>query len=286
MGRSREQDQLVRQLVESVRYEVLPTRAVAEELHEHVPVGRTVTVTASPRAGLEETLALSVCLAEGGYDVVPHLAARMVRGRSELKEVVDRLATAGIRRIFVPGGDATPTEQTYQCALELLQDLRDLGHPFDEIGITGYPESHPAIDDDVTVQSMWDKRHYATHVVSNLCPSADTVVSWLHRLRRRGMLLPVYVGVPGPVERTKLVAMASRIGVSQSARFLAGHRFLFARLAAPGGFRPERFLHDLAPGLQWSEAGVAGIHLYTFNQVARAERWRREMSARLGDLAG
>lgn len=281
-----EHGEVLRQLVGTVRYEILPTASIVDEVGEHVPVGRTLTVTASPRSGLEATLEVSTRLAKEGYDVVPHLAARMVRGRDELKEVVDRLTTAGVRRVFVPGGDATPTDQTYQCALELLQDLRDLGQPFDEVGITGYPESHPSIDDDITVQSMWDKRNYATHVVSNLCPRAETVVTWIHRLRRRGMLLPVYVGVPGPVERTKLVRMASRIGVGQSARFLAGHRFLFARMAAPGGFRPERFLRGLSPVLEWPEAGVAGVHLYTFNQVARAEKWRSEMTSRLGDLAG
>ena len=29
-------------------------------------------------------------------------------------------------------------------------------------------------------------------------------------------------------------------------------------------------------------ASLAGFHLYTFNEVARTERWRRAMLARLG----
>lgn len=283
----RELNEQLGQLVSTVRYEVLPTASIAEQVYEHVPVGRMVTVTASPRSGLESTLDVATRLAKEGYDVVPHVAARMVHGRTELEEIVDRLVRVGVQRIFVPGGDATPTAQTYQCALELLEDLHELGQPFHEVGITGYPESHPQIDDDVTVQSMWDKRRYATHVVSNLCPQPETVVTWLQRLRRRGMPLPVYVGVPGPVDRAKLVTMARRIGVGQSARFLAGHRFLFTRLAAPGGFRPERFLRELAPVLDRPETGIAGVHLYTFNQVDRAEQWRRATLARLQeDLAG
>jgi methylenetetrahydrofolate reductase (NADPH) len=30
---------------------------------------------------------------------------------------------------------------------------------------------------------------------------------------------------------------------------------------------------------------VAGLHLYTFNEVARTERWRQELLARLGAAA-
>ena len=43
-----------------------------------------------------------------GYVAVPHLAARMVRDKAELAEIVDRLAGKGITRVFVPGGDADP----------------------------------------------------------------------------------------------------------------------------------------------------------------------------------
>ena len=55
---------------------------------EHLPLDRTVTVTASPAKGIEATLALTERLAGHGYTAVPHLAARMVSGRTELAEIV------------------------------------------------------------------------------------------------------------------------------------------------------------------------------------------------------
>ena len=72
----------------------------------------------------------------------------------------------------MPGGDADPVGD-YPDALSLLEDLTELGKPFAHVGITGYPESHPTISDDLTVQSMWDKRRYATHIVSNLTFDPD-----------------------------------------------------------------------------------------------------------------
>ena len=154
-------------LLQQARYEVLPTAATEDKVLEHLPRERVVTVTASPGKGLGATLDLAERLTGHGYVVVPHLAARMVTGRTELEEIADRLVGKGISRVFVPGGDADPAGD-YPDALALLQDLREIGSPFAHVGITGYPESHPTINDDLTVQSMWDKRHYATHIVSNL----------------------------------------------------------------------------------------------------------------------
>ena len=100
--------------------------------------------------------ALAERLAATGYIVIPHLAARMIRGRAELAEIVARLEAVGITGIFVPGGDATPGADNYDSAYALLCDLATMPHPFTQIGVAGYPESHPSIVDDVLVQAMWD----------------------------------------------------------------------------------------------------------------------------------
>jgi methylenetetrahydrofolate reductase (NADH) len=91
----------------------------------------------------------------------------------------------------------------------------------------------------------------------------------------------VLVGMPGPVERAKLLSMATKIGVGDSTRFLVKHKGTLTRLAAPGGFTGERFLERCAPVLARPEAYVTGLHVYTFNQVAETEAWRREYLDRL-----
>ena len=267
-------------LLEHARYEVLPTPSTEAKVLEHLPTERTVTITASPGKGLEATFDLTERLAGHGYTVVPYVAARMVTGRSELAEICDRLTGKGVTRIFVPGGDAEAAGD-YPDAFSLLQDLAELGSPFEQVGITGYPETHPTISDDLTVQSMWDKRRHATHVVSNLNFDPENIRTWLDRMRARGITMPVLLGIPGPIDRTKLLAMASKIGVGDSTRFLAKHKGTMARLAAPGGFTGERFLERCAPVLARPGSLVTGLHVYTFNQVAETEAWRREYLDRL-----
>ena len=85
---------------------------------------------------------------------------------------------------------------------------------------------------------MWDKRHYATYIVGNLCFDAATVRPWLRRVRSRGVALPIFFGLAGPVDRSKLLNVATKIGVRESARFLTGHAGWFLRMGTPGGYDP------------------------------------------------
>lgn len=272
----------IRRLLAHARYEVLPTATIGDKVLEAVPTEIPVTVTASPSKGLTQTVELAERLTAEGYDVVPHLAARMVSSRAELTELVERLTAAGVTTVFVPGGDAEAVGD-YPDSLSLLEDLTAMGSPFKDVGVTGYPESHPTINDDLTIQSMWDKRRHATHIVSNLTFDPAVIRDWVHRMRLRGITLPLLLGVPGPVDRKKLLGMATKIGVGDSTRFLAKQRRLMTRLVAPGGFTGESFLTKCAPTIGESEARVEGLHVYTFNQVAETEAWRKDWLRRLGN---
>ncbi|MEW2404390.1 5,10-methylenetetrahydrofolate reductase [Streptomyces sp. NPDC046862] len=269
-------------LLSSVRYEVLPAKATEDKVLAHVPRDVVVTVTASPVKGLEPTLDLTSRLTAHGYRVVPHVPARLLRDDAHLKEVAARLLEAGVDDVFVPAGDADPPAGTYDGSLPVLRGLSDLGRPFAHVGVTGYPESHPLIHDDVTIQAMWDKREHATYIVSNLCFDPRVLGEWIARIRRRDVALPVYVGVAGPVQRAKLLSMAAKIGVGESTRFLTKHASWFLRFAAPGGYSPQRLLERSEQTLTAASAGVAGLHLFTFNQIAETERWRRALLDRLG----
>jgi methylenetetrahydrofolate reductase (NADPH) len=239
-----------------------------------------VTVTASPRTGLEATLELSERLARAGYAGVPHLSARLVRDRSELEEIADRLLEVGIRELFVPAGDAAEPGE-FAGAAELLEAMGPLRARFDEIGITGYPEAHHLISEEETIQAIFPKAPMATCIISQICFDADVIAAWIAEVRRRGVGLPLWIGLPGTVDYAKLVRISMKIGLGESARFLRNHSNWMSRLMTRQ-FKPDPLIKALAPTLADPAANVAGFHLYTFNEVARTERWRRATLARLG----
>jgi methylenetetrahydrofolate reductase (NADH) len=77
------------------------------------------------------------------------------------------------------------------------------------------------------------------------------------------------------------MGFSGRIGLGEFARFLPRHGHWLGRLMRAHAYRPERLLKRLAPHLAHPDNRIAGLHVYTFNEIERAERWRRETIARL-----
>jgi methylenetetrahydrofolate reductase (NADPH) len=269
----------VRDLLRASRFEILPLDGIEEEVRGHLPTDVKVTVTASPRKGLEATLDLSERLTRAGYPVVPHLSARLVRDRAHLEDVLARLQEAGVRELFVPAGDATEPGE-FQGAADLLAAMGEARTHFERIGITGYPESHHLISDEETIRAMFAKAEMATDIISQLCFDADTIQGWIRNVRERGTHLPIWIGMPGCVDYAKLVRITMKIGMGESTRFLRHNRNLLGRVLTRQ-FKPSGLLRDLTPVVTDSASKVAGFHLYTFNEVGRTERWRRRTIDRL-----
>jgi methylenetetrahydrofolate reductase (NADPH) len=262
------------------RYEVLPTDEAVDLVVHNVPTEVTITVTSSPRRGIEATLLTAEKLSSHGYEVVPHVAARLVRDGSHLEEILTRLDAIG-GRVFVVAGDSQEAAGEFPDSVTLLEAIASHAPAMKEIGVTGYPERHGFIDDDLTIQAMWDKRRRATYIVSNLCFDLRVVKKWVARVRKRQVPLPIFIGMAGVADPAKLLRVSTRIGLGDSARFLRGHSNWLLRLIQPGGYAPERFATGLMPELARPEMKVAGIHLFTFNEVEPTERWRQTMLARL-----
>lgn len=267
------------ELLASPRYEVLPFGGVEEAVLEHVPKHLTLTVTVSPRKGIEHTLDVTERLIGHGYAVVPHLSARLVRDRSHLADLLARVDALGVEDVFVVAGDADEPAGEYEGAAPLLETIAELGHRFERVGITGYPESHPFIPDETTIQAMFQKAQFASYIVSQICFDPAVTASWVERVWARGTRLPIYVGIPGAVPRTKLMRVSATIGIGASARFLRRHRNWIGHALRPGGFDPDSLIEGLGPSLADPERKIAGFHVFTFNDLADTEQWRQRRLA-------
>jgi methylenetetrahydrofolate reductase (NADPH) len=273
-----ERDALAR-LLAGAKFEVLPLSGLDEQL-DALPAGATLAVSASPAKGLETSLEVGERLRRARFEVVIHLAARMVRDRQHLRDLLDRMRDAGIDRAFVVGGDARQPG-AYTDALALLRDMAEAGHHLTEVGIAAYPQGHPAISDQALETALDAKAPYAQYMTTQLCFDAEALSRWIARQRQAGNQLPVHIGIPGSVEATRLLRISARIGVADAARFVTKQGWLVARLLRPGGYRPDRLLRDLAPALADPAAVVRGLHVFTFNQVRQTAAWRGALIASL-----
>ena len=260
-------------------YELVPVGGV-EEAAAALPPQASVTVTASPRLGVDATLDTAEWLAASGHDVCPHLAARSIRDRAHLADIVARIRNAGIRKAFVVGGDGEAIGE-FRDGLTLLRALEPLGGWLEEIGVPSYPEGHPTISDRLLLDALREKQRYAHATTTQMSFNPGAVASWITRLRDEGITLPIHLGVPGVLPFGKLMRMAAHIGVADSMRYLLKNRSLLGQLVQGGAFGADALLIGLASTIADPRANVLALHVFTMNQVAETVEWQRRLIAEL-----
>nr|WP_254921879.1 methylenetetrahydrofolate reductase [Halorubrum sp. Eb13] len=261
----------------------MPFESFEDEIR-HLPDDATIAVTTSPQLGIDTTVERTEQAAALGYDVSPHIAARYVEDRDHLDEIAERLTDAGVTDIFVPGGDREEPAGEFESAHDLLVALDELGHSFDEVGITGYPEGHDFLDAEALSDAMAKKSPYATYLVTQLCYDPDAVLEWIDDIRDDGVDLPVEVGIPGVMNYQRLMQISQKVGVGDSIKFLRKTTgilgFVRQLVGSRGVYKPDDLIDGLAPYADDDHYKIRGIHIYTFNQTPDTESWRTERLGR------
>ncbi|WP_228493854.1 MULTISPECIES: methylenetetrahydrofolate reductase [unclassified Rathayibacter] len=249
-----------------MRFEIIPSGDIAARAQRAFPdpSATTLTVTSLPKHGTERTIESAVELAGLGFRVVPHLAARTVDGREALERALMRLRDAGIDEAFVVSGDAKTARGSYSTSLELIRDAVEIA-PGLALDIAGYPEGHPHQSDESIERHLRERAPFIRSIVTQMCFDADAVAHYVDRVRAQGITAEVWAGVPGPVERARLLALGARIGVGSSLGFLRRSPSIAGGLLRGPRFAPTAFVARL-------EAAVgdrlAGLHVYTFNELS------------------
>lgn len=274
------------QLLDNSRLEVLPT-ADADQVAAVVPSGRTVTVTCSPRLGVDKTVEAALALRQRGLRVVPHIAARGLDGLAHLQRIAWKLGEASVDEIFVIGGDADRPAGDFASAIDVLEALASLDVPPFAIGVAGYPEGHPRIPTEALMRALAAKQAYAAYVVTQMTFDPQAIVSWMDKADRTGITLPVYICLPGRVRLDRLVRIGLRLGIGDSLRYLEKQRSLLTGLLGVGAlYDPWNVIHGLAGAAPRTRDRIVGIHWSTFNEVDATLSWLERRRAELTCTSG
>jgi len=267
----------VRNLVAGMTYEVVPLKNLADE-SPFIPAGSRVSITCSPNKTIEHSLDIAETLSAEGHRPILHIAARMVADHAHLKRIAGRLDSMGLDEVFVIAGD-TPEPGDYPDSMAMLRDLLDIAAgQIRHVGVGSYPDGHAFISDHDLQTALHEKQALFAeagvegHVSTQMCFSAPTISSWLRRERAAGFVLPVHLGVPGVVERSKLMTMGMRLGVGASLSYLKKNRSGVVKLLTSSSYNPSRLLDPLADEV--TELGIEGLHVFTFNQIGATAEWQ------------
>jgi methylenetetrahydrofolate reductase (NADPH) len=268
----------VEQLVASANVEVIPLRG-ADEKAAAIPTATTVTITCSPKFGLDRTLDHVLQARESDHRVVPHLAARMVEDEAQLQRFLSVTSSAGVDDLYVIGGDGEEPVGKYSEAYDIIEAIQVLEHDLQRIGVGCYPEGHPHIPDAALLDALHRKQQYADYMVSQLCFDATAFTTWLRTVRAAGITLPVRIGIAAPLQTRKLIELSLKIGVGSSVKFLTKQHGFVGNLLLGRSYAPETLITQIVEEDDFDELGIEGLHMFSFNQIDATVEWQSRIAA-------
>ncbi len=179
------------------------------------------------------------------------------------------MAEAGIDDAFVIGGDATPPLGPYSSAVELLPlDPRapaPAAHDRDRRLSGGSPADRRRRRSPTALAA--EERGSPTTSTTQLCFDPAAI---LRLASSRGVDLPVIVGLPGIVDRRRLLEISMRVGVGPSLSLPAQAAWP-PEPAPPVGGLADRLYDALAA----TATSIVGFHFFTFNRLLDTWSWDR-----------
>jgi len=248
-----------------------------------LPTGAPVSVTCSPVKGIAATQEISARLIASGHEVVPHFAARLVESREHVTKLASWVREQGIKEVFLIAGDAEKPAGPYKDGVELLRDFLDSNSGVERVGFGSYPDGHAFISREDLSTALHHKQKLLQEAgvqglaSTQMCFDIALIRSWLQQERNNGFKMPIQLGVPGVVDRTRLMTLGARVGVGASMRYLSKNKTSIMKMLAPGGYDPTELVAGLAKDAQ--SLNIVGLHSFTFNSVADTAAWQREVMA-------
>jgi methylenetetrahydrofolate reductase (NADPH) len=253
----------------------------AGEMAALLPKDTCVYVPSLPGLPLSRTLEVLSAIRAAGLDPVPHVSARRVPGRDELREFLRRAVTElGVHRVMLIGGDEAAARGPYRDSIEILEEGVLSRAGVKEIGVAGYPEGHPTIPQrDVGAAferklALAREQKLGLYVVTQFSFSPSRMVEFCADLERGAPGVPVYVGIAGPTDPVALLRYAQRCGVSASLRALRNLGSGIAKLVTHTD--PSEQVHAMARYCaSRASSNVVGLHFYSFGGAIRTAEWMR-----------
>ena len=270
----------IRKDLENAYMEIIPVPGIEDRIGTLQP-NMHVAVTCSPTKGVDTTLELSEKLIAQGFQVIPHISAKSVTGEKHLETIIKKLDELSIESVFVPGGDRPEPLGEFNNAYDLLKALQKSGHNLKKIGIAAHPEGHPDISNKILMEALEKKKGLADYIVTQMCFDANILGDWLVQINQQGIHLPVWVGLPGVIERGPLLRTSLRIGVGDSLRFLKKKSKVAAELIKSSIYNPEKLVTSISEYKDIADTNLAGYHIFCFNQIEKTEKWRTETISKL-----
>jgi len=269
----------VRDIPANVTYELLPYYKSFHQAIDLLPKNTSVAISTSTNKktnGPDTTIErVEEAARKGLTNIVVHLAARSIKGKKHLDELLKRAVDASVKEFLVIGGDAPYNRcLPYPDSISLLKAIIDSDQPIFRIGVAGYPSGHPSsnvderlINDLLKKQKLSCKLSGGIYIETQFDFSDSAILDWVKVIRGKGVELPIKVGLLGAVSYQKaLNAMVLAGGALNTVDFMRKTHIRVEDLMT-GRYRTKMI--KIAQALVAANADIEGFTIYTLNDVEK-----------------
>lgn len=279
------------QLLAGFSIEVMPrTAAKIEDFRGLLPEETRVYIAHIEGTPIDDMVATAKRLHEAGFPVMPHFPARIIKDRKTLENWIERYqGEAGIDQALLLAGGVDKPHGDFHSSMQLLETGLFDKYAFKHLHVAGHPEGNKDIDADgssAEVDAALDwKQAFAQRteaqmaVVTQFAFDAKPVIAWAERLKRRGITLPIHVGVAGPAKLQTLLKYAVACGVGPSLKVLQKRAMDASKLLLP--YEPTEVLSELAAyTAENPDSLIERVHFFPLGGIKASAEWA---SARAGN---
>ena len=258
-----------------------PTAAGVEDFRAILPAGTRVYIAHIDGTPIDDMVATAARLRREGFDPMPHFPARLIASRDVLANWIDRYkAEAGVTQALLLGGGVNTPAGDYTSAMQMLETGLFAG--FTHLHVAGHPEVNRDIDADggdrIAMQALKLKQDWAARsdakmaIVTQFAFEAEPIITWVDKLARLGITLPVHIGVAGPAKLQTLVKYAIACGVGPSLRVLQRRARDVTKLLMP--LDPGDLLGALAAHKAANpDFGIESVHFFPLGGIKASAAW-------------
>jgi len=265
--------------------EVTPAgSAKIEDFRSCLAENTSVNVTFLPGTDPLDTIATAKRLRDEGMNPIPHIAARSLRDKEQLEDLLAKMTRqAEVREVLVIGGGVDRPLGPFDSSMQVLNTGLLQKYGITTIGVSGHPEGSPDISPDQLALAIAQKNEFARseglhlYMETQFCFDARAVLAWEKQIRLAGNRLPIRVGIPGPATIKTLFRFAQISGIGPSMRFIAKQARNVAKLMTVQS--PHLLLAGLAEGMaEDKNCLIEHFHYYPFGGFAKTATYAQAVA--------
>lgn len=264
--------------------EVMPrTAAKVADFRELLPAGTRVYIAHIEGTPVDEMVATATRLAGEGFEVMPHIPARLIRDAGELENWIGRYREqAGVKQALLLAGGAAEPAGELTSSIDMMETGLFEKYAFERLHVAGHPEGNKDIDPDgsttQTDRALAWKQAYAERtgvemaIATQFAFDAEPITAWAEHLAAQGIRLPIHVGVAGPAKLQTLIKYGMACGVGPSMKVLQRRAMDMRKLLMP--YEPEEVVAELAAyKAKNPDSLIEKVHFFPLGGIAASAEW-------------